>query len=418
MASARRARAIPWVFAELFEDSDRGVRNLQELVDGDSACTVVALRAIESGIPLGARRSPVALAALTTSLRSASAWPISPRVHNALASSRPYANCRVSRILASSTRARPERFRAAGISARPNCALAGRSQQAAGSSCKLGGGFVVQPRARVVGARPAPGDTRRSRLGHRPASSQFACCSCRSARSPFGIRTVRSVFDQGVTKAEAVFDPHRVWSNELRYQAESTVVAAGRSLRRNELEHGPQRELTTDHGRALEHGAVVSLEAVEASRENGLNRGWHGDSCPLVGGHRRHLLHEERVPLGCLRDSVARGVRGVEKLEELGGLLVAQRVEGQSGRLGFVPRPVGAVIEKLGACKAEQQDWSLRDPALQVLHEIEEGRLPPMDVLEADDERPPRRRMPRAVCGRAKRSPRVSPRRNRSEGSP
>ena len=191
-----------------------------------------------------------------------------------------------------------------------------------------------------------------------------------------------------MTKTEAVFVPDRVWSNELlSHEAEKHCRRRRAELRRNEVEHGPEREVTTDHGRALEHGAVVSLEAVEASRENGLNRRWHGDACPLVGGHRRHLLHEERVPLGCLRDSAARGVRCVQHLQELGGFFVVQRVEGQSGRLGLVPRPVGAVIEKLGACKAEQQDWSLRDPALQVLHEIEEGRLPPMDVLEADDER-------------------------------
>ena len=53
----------------------------------------------------------------------------------------------------------------------------------------------------------------------------------------------------------------------------------------------------------------------------------------------------------------------------------------------FPPPQLGADLEQLGPSDAEQQHRGIPGPVRQVLDQVEEGRLGPMDVVEHDDER-------------------------------
>ena len=50
------------------------------------------------------------------------------------------------------------------------------------------------------------------------------------------------------------------------------------------------------------------------------------------------------------------------------------------------PAPTGSKFEQLGPGKADEQDRRIPRPVRDVLHELEEGRLAPVDVLEDDDQ--------------------------------
>ena len=73
---------------------------------------------------------------------------------------------------------------------------------------------------------------------------------------------------------------------------------------------------------------------------------------------------------------------------ELGGLAVAQALE-ESGRgVELAAAPAWPLVEELGACEADEEDRRVTGPVRQVLDEVEEGRLGPLQVVEEDDERP------------------------------
>ena len=53
-----------------------------------------------------------------------------------------------------------------------------------------------------------------------------------------------------------------------------------------------------------------------------------------------------------------------------------------------VDRPVGAVLEQLGAGEAEHEDRSVDDRRRQALEQVVQRRLRPVDVVDDHDERP------------------------------
>src|SRR5262249_17663832 len=82
-------------------------------------------------------------------------------------------------------------------------------------------------------------------------------------------------------------------SNELLAHEPLENGAHLRPLRR-ELEDGTAPELLADDGGALEEGALISLQAVNARCEKGLDRRWDfWVSALLLKGERDHLLDEE-----------------------------------------------------------------------------------------------------------------------------
>ena len=74
-------------------------------------------------------------------------------------------------------------------------------------------------------------------------------------------------------------------------------------------------------------------------------------------------------------------------VDQLVRLTRRERLERQ--RLGLGPRaPRRAEVDQVGARKAEQEDRCVVRPPGQVLQQVEQGRLSPVDVFEENDERP------------------------------
>ena len=123
--------------------------------------------------------------------------------------------------------------------------------------------------------------------------------------------------------------------------------------------NGASPELLADHGCAFQRGALRGLEPVESGREQRLDRRRHLHGRRVVlGEHRDHLLDEERVAFGCVRDPSPRvgrerPFRG-ELVEEELRLGVRQRLERQRDA-----GPAGPIVEQLVAREAEQQDGRL-----------------------------------------------------------
>ena len=126
------------------------------------------------------------------------------------------------------------------------------------------------------------------------------------------------------------------------------------------------------------------LELVEARREQRLQRGRDHDVAVRLAGHRQHLLDEERVAAGGAGDPLAQLVADVLG-DQLLDVVGAQRLEPERHR------PGGVALDELRAGDAEQQDRRARGEQRDVLDQIAERLLAPLDVVQNDDKRSLRR---------------------------
>ena len=154
-------------------------------------------------------------------------------------------------------------------------------------------------------------------------------------------------------------------------------------------------------------------QAVDARRDQCLQR--VGDALEAVARtlreHAHGLLDEERVALG-LRQHGAQVERhveiGGECSDELGALVLAQRLELDRRRAHAAAAPRRADVEQLGAGEADDEQRRVLDPRGEMLDQLEQRLLAPMRVLEDEDERlrlcelrRPRARGPRDLALRA-----------------
>ncbi len=129
-----------------------------------------------------------------------------------------------------------------------------------------------------------------------------------------------------------------------------------------------------------------------------MDRRRHDDLVALVAlaHHREHLLDVERVSLRRLDDALARlGVEsriGHEVLDQLLALVLAERLEQQRSRVELPASPAGPRVEELGSRHAEEEDRRVAREIGDVLDEVEERRLGPLEIVEEDDLRPLRAR--------------------------
>src|SRR5918999_1568445 len=111
----------------------------------------------------------------------------------------------------------------------------------------------------------------------------------------------------------------------------------------------------------------------------------------LLPEHGHHLLDEEGVSLRDFRDLAPIGIgkRGVarEVVDEGVRLLLGQRPERERRRIQLSSSPIGPLLEELGARDAEKEDGGIARPVGEVVDQVEEGGLAPVNVLEYDDER-------------------------------
>ena len=111
----------------------------------------------------------------------------------------------------------------------------------------------------------------------------------------------------------------------------------------------------------------------------------------VVDQHREHLLDEERVSLRGAHDPVADGLVELRAAEEVGdelhGFTVAQPFEEHRGGVELPAAPARPLVEELGTREADEQDRRFASPVGQMLDEVEERGLGPLQVVEEDDER-------------------------------
>ena len=140
-------------------------------------------------------------------------------------------------------------------------------------------------------------------------------------------------------------------------------------------------------GRCFEDGSLGGVELVEASREQRLDRRRRRD--PLVARllqHRRQLLDEQRVAVGGRDDALRhRGVR--RPIPEPGRdhlfcFLRGERLEAHE------TAPARPPVEQLRPRHADEQDRRAGRHERDMLDQVEQCFLGPLDVVEDEHERP------------------------------
>ena len=219
-------------------------------------------------------------------------------------------------------------------------------------------------------------------------SSHAACRSWKSARSALGIASYAASRIRAWRKRKRSSSP-TAWGrmNSLRTRAKRCAETAARWS-------SGTRSATARRGNSRPMTAARSITAVSSgsrrprrTASSAAYGGWHSDVVSSGGRHCGHLLHEQRIALCGGRDPLPRGARSFQMLQELIGCVRVERAERQRLCSGIAPRPVGPLLEQLRPREAQDQQRDALDPAREVLDEIEERRLGPVHVVEADDQR-------------------------------
>ena len=148
----------------------------------------------------------------------------------------------------------------------------------------------------------------------------------------------------------------------------------------------------SDHRGALQQPLLVPGQPVDARGDDRLQ----GVRDPLRGGaaleqHPRRLFDEERVALGLLQQHRALGVRelviGEQRIEKLFALLRRERLELDRSRTQAPSAPAGTDVEELRPREADDQQGCVLDALGEVLDQLEQRVLGPVDVFEHEDQR-------------------------------
>ena len=179
--------------------------------------------------------------------------------------------------------------------------------------------------------------------------------------------------------------------------------------------------------RTLGDRSLLGIELIEPRREERLDAGRNGHrrqigrrhpsavpkrERPVVDQHRDELLDEQRVPVRRLGDPVF-GVRFESRapeqlLDQPRRFRFGERLEMDGGRVELAAAPRRPTIEQLGPGQAQQEHRCVARPVGDVLDQIQERGLGPVDIVEDDDQRraasdvleePPDR--PQRLVGRA-----------------
>src|SRR5581483_4111927 len=154
-----------------------------------------------------------------------------------------------------------------------------------------------------------------------------------------------------------------------------------------------------DDGGPLDRDALVVREPVEPRCEERLDRRRDAAArAALLAEHRDELLQEERVAGGADDDLLELRLVALacEVADEQAALLVAQDRQ----RDGVEAGPAGPRLEQVRPDEAAEEDRRRAAPAGEVLEQVEERRLGPVDVVEEDHQRLPlRERLEQAAHG-------------------
>ena len=193
----------------------------------------------------------------------------------------------------------------------------------------------------------------------------------------------------------------------------------GERLHRAAVEH-----LALD-GSALDHRPLVAGEAIEASGEQRVDSGRDGDGHQVAHPHPATTFRT-RTPSSMSIESISSTKSGFPSAASAMRVPTSsassasptrfatssahsrfrQRLEQHGRRVELAAAPRRASVEQLGSSHAEKQDRDSSRPVGEVLDEVEERRLSPVDVVEHHDERTPRRESLEEARGSRESSPR------------
>jgi hypothetical protein len=111
-----------------------------------------------------------------------------------------------------------------------------------------------------------------------------------------------------------------------------------------------------------------------------------------LADHGNDLLQEQRVPGGraanpCSELSVEAAVCRQQFVDQCLGLVSVEWFEEDGRGVELAAAPSLAAIEELGPAETEHEDWGAATQIPDVLDEVEESRLAPVNVVEDDHER-------------------------------
>ena len=154
--------------------------------------------------------------------------------------------------------------------------------------------------------------------------------------------------------------------------------------------HGAAMEGSPLDRAPLEHVSLGRVELVEPRRQQCLDRRRHDDlGSTRLADEGDHLLQVERIPLRCYRDLLAElALHGTEHVQQPFGLCGIERLEENRRRVPLAAAPVRTALEQFGSRHAEQEDRRIATQVGDVLDEVEEALLSPVDVVEHADEGP------------------------------
>ena len=102
-----------------------------------------------------------------------------------------------------------------------------------------------------------------------------------------------------------------------------------------------------------------------------------------------------------MRPATASGTSGAEQpSHQRVPVGLRERLQQQRGRVQLPAGPTRPRVQKLGPGHAQEQDRDVREPVGEVVDQVEQWRLGPVDVVEGHDERPARRHRPEQVTQR------------------
>ena len=313
-------------------------------------------------------------------------------------------------------------------------ASSGRASSASGPRRRAG-------RSRAAGGPPQPG--RAPDRATRPAARSLAAArdaELRSARRPELLRKpirLLEVVAEDLVELEGrpgsrVLEPLREALVELRAQLlrhrhvgrvpDKEMAETKRLLAREERPLGANQFLADERERcrsssvrsrvrrssptaprwntspstaaALDDDPHVAVERVDPRLQERVDRrGTAMLAVAVLADHREHLLDVERVarrrggdPLAQVAVELAH--RRARVVDQRLALVFAERLEQERRRVELAAAPVGSRVEELGPRDAEEEDRRVARQVGDVLDEIDEHRLRPLQVVDDDDLRP------------------------------
>ncbi|HJP72574.1 MAG TPA: hypothetical protein VJ975_12730, partial [Candidatus Limnocylindria bacterium] len=204
-----------------------------------------------------------------------------------------------------------------------------------------------------------------------------------------GQRLVRRVANQEVPEAEGVVPrnlrtvgTHQLLAHE-RQQVGWNLRA--HRLRRESGHRAAVEDLALD-GAALDDRALVIVERIEPGLQHGVDGGWHAQLARRLARQGGHLLQEERVAVGHLDDAlpsrIGQGQAREQRVGQAGGIGLGQWFEEDGGRIRLAAAPSGAHVDQLGAADAQDEYRRVAHPVDDVLDEVEQWRLGPLQIIE------------------------------------